>query len=217
MRAILPLLLCCCTTPSNNPGINSVFLEADDATILEFVERFEGESREISALRNEILDALEIQPGDVIADIGAGTGLFEPLFHNAVGADGTVYAVDIAPKMVEYLQHRVDEELLSTVEVIQCTQTSAKLPASSCDIIFICDTYHHFEYPNKSMQDIYRSLKPGGKLCVVDFVRIEGQSRDWILNHVRCGQETVVEEIVNNGFHYLGQCEATGLKENYMI
>ncbi|MBC8370058.1 MAG: methyltransferase domain-containing protein [Planctomycetes bacterium] len=216
MRFILILILLgSCAAP--NSDLNKVFLKADDATIEKFVERFEGESREISSARDQIINALGLSEGMAVADIGAGTGLFEPLIHNAVGENGIVYAIDIAPKMVDYLKKRVNDENLSTVEVIQCTATQTFLAKESCDLVFICDTYHHFEYPAASLADIKRSLKPGGRLAIVDFHRIEGESRDWILSHVRCGQSTVIKEVLDAGFTLMESPKIDGLKENYLL
>lgn len=199
------------------PGINEVFLDADDATIKKLVVRFEGESREIFAARNEIMAALRVTAGMAVGDVGAGTGLFEPLLSEAVGSNGKVYAVDLAPKMIEHLHRRIQEEKLSNVEVVQCTQITTELPTNSCDLIFICDTYHHFEHPQKTLADIKRALRPGGRLVIVDFYRKEGESRDWVMNHVRCGLATVVKEIIIAGFSPLENPKIEGLKENYAI
>jgi SAM-dependent methyltransferase len=216
----LILLAACASCDSAGPpptDINKVFVEADDATIKKFVGLFEGEAREISVAREEITAALGLSAGMTIGDIGAGTGLFEPIFNETVGLEGKVYAVDLAPKMVEHLNKRIKEENLSTVEAIQCTSTNTNLPANSCDLIFVCDTYHHFEHPQQTLADIKRALKPNGRLVIVDFYRIEGESRDWVMSHVRCGLETVIEETTLSGFTFLKNHDIDGLKENYLI
>jgi tRNA A58 N-methylase Trm61 len=93
---------------SVKPGINARYL-APDMKIEEWVERFEGESREIFVARQAITEAVQLKPGATIADIGAGTGLFTALFAQQVGAEGQVYAVDIAPKFVAHLRDRAAE------------------------------------------------------------------------------------------------------------
>lgn len=202
---------------SVKPGINEPFLEASDEDIQEFVELFEGESREIFTARENILAALDLKPGQAIGDIGAGTGLFEPLFQESVGDGGKVYAVDLSPKMIEHLQKRVAEEDLKQVEVVACTETTTGLAAGSVDVLFICDTYHHFEYPTQTLASLYETLRPGGTLAVVDFERIEGVSRKWILNHMRAGKEVFREEIEAAGFEFLAEPAIEGLSENYML
>src|SRR5947209_3814252 len=81
-----------------------------------------------------------------------------------------------------------DKGLQNIVGVV-CTADSVKLPPGSVDLVFICDTYHHFEYPRRTMASIHQALKPAGQLVLVDFKRIPGVSREWVLGHVRAGQE----------------------------
>jgi predicted methyltransferase len=83
-------------------------------------------------------------------------------------------------------------------------------------LVFICDTYHHFEFPFKTMASIHEALRPGGQVIVIDFHRIEGKSREWVLGHVRAGQEVVVKEITQSGIKMVGE-EKLPLKENYFV
>lgn len=223
-RLLLSLLLlaslvpaCATVEQSVKPGINDPFLGATDADIAEFVGIFEGESREIAAAQKGILAALDLKPGMAIADIGAGTGLYEPAFSKAVGADGVVYAVDLAPKMLEHLSRRVQVENLDNVQVRPCTETDCGLEPGSVDLVYICDTYHHFEYPMTTMESIRKALRPGGTLAIVDFDRIEGVSRPWILKHMRAGKEVFLKEIEDAGFVLVDEPVIEGLEENYLL
>jgi SAM-dependent methyltransferase len=90
------------------------------------------------------------------------------------------------------------------------------LPANSIDVAFISDTYHHFEFPLKTMQSIHRALRPGGRVIIVDFRRIPGVSSEWVMNHVRAGQEVVEEEITQAGFRKVREAEGL-LQENYLV
>jgi FkbM family methyltransferase len=197
---------------SVRPGINKPFENPD---VKDFVGKFEVESREIFTQRKEIVAACKIKPDIVVADIGAGTGLFTRLFAKEVGHKGKVYAVDIAPKFVAHIERTSKEAEIKNVVGVVCTAQSAKLPPNSIDLAFICDTYHHFEFPLKTMASIHEALRPGGQVIVIDFHRIEGKSREWVLSHVRAGQKTVTEEIVSSGFKKVG--EEKLLKENYMV
>lgn len=198
---------------SVRPGINDTFR---DPNVSEFQGRFEVESREVYAARQKIIDACQLKSGTVIGDVGAGTGLFTRLFVRAIGADGHVIAVDISQKFLDHVQSTCREAGYKNVQTLLCKADSTELPVESIDLAFICDTYHHFEFPLKTMASIHRALKPNGRVIVVDFKRIEGESSDWTLNHVRAGQEVVEAEIVQSGFKKSGERKDL-LKENYFL
>lgn len=198
---------------SVKPGINDSFRDPD---VKECVGRFEVESREIFAHRQDILKACQIKRGETVADIGAGTGLFTRMFSDAVGPQGRVVAVEISKKFIDHIQKTCSEAGQRNVQTLLCTADSTNLPPNSVDFAFICDTYHHFEFPQKTMASLFRAVKPGGRLVVVDFRRIEGQSSNWVLNHVRGGQDVFEKEITAAGFKKVRE-EAALLKENYFI
>jgi ubiquinone/menaquinone biosynthesis C-methylase UbiE/intracellular sulfur oxidation DsrE/DsrF family protein len=198
---------------SVKPGINDSFKNPD---IGDFVGKFEVESREVYHLREAILAACRIEPGQTVADIGAGTGLYTRMFSNAVGKDGRVIAVDITPKFLSHIEATCRAEDLKNVQTLLCGAETTNLAPESVDVAFICDTYHHFEFPLKTMTSLHKALKPGGRVIVVDFRRVEGESTPWVLNHVRAGQEVVESEIKECGFRKVG--ERKGLfKENYFV
>ncbi len=201
---------------SVRPGINEGFLNPK-LEVPVWINRFEVEAREIFLARNQILKAVGLSAGEVIADIGAGTGLFMPLFAEAVGEDGAVIAVDLSEPFVKHLRGRAKKLGLDNVTVVQCSEDSVGLEENSIDVAFICDTYHHFEYPIASLASIRDALKPGGRLVVIDFERIEGESRQWTLDHVRAGKETFSSEIASAGFERLKELQVPGLKENYFL
>ncbi len=199
------------------PGLNQRFLAPDGMTVEQAVATFEGESREIAVERRAIVAALQLRPGMSVADIGAGTGLFLTPFAEAVGPTGKVYAVDIAPRFVEHLRARALAEGLDSAEVVLCTERSAELPARSVDLAFVCDTYHHFEYPRSTLASLRHAIRPGGALVVIDFERIPGVSSDWILGHVRAGRDIFRAEIEAAGFDYVEELNIGGLEENYAL
>jgi ubiquinone/menaquinone biosynthesis C-methylase UbiE len=150
-----------------------------------------------------------------VADVGAGTGAFTVRLARTVGDSGKVYAVDIVPEFLKHINSVCKTEKINNVTGVLCTPTSVKLPAVSVDFVFICDAYHHFEYPLKTMHSIHQALRPHGRVLLVDFKRIKGVSSDWIMGHVRAGQETVTKEITSSGFRLLG--EPLKLQENYCL
>jgi len=201
---------------SVRPGVNERFL-AEDLDVGHFVEIFEGESREVSVQRERIVESLALSPGMTVADIGAGTGLFLPDFDREVGAEGRVYAVEISPKFLAHLRERAQREKLARVEVVKGLEDSVALPAASVDLAFVCDTYHHFEYPRSTLASLYSAIRPGGSLVVLDFERIPGESSDWVLEHLRAGKEVFRREIESAGFRFEREVKVEGLKENYVI
>jgi SAM-dependent methyltransferase len=201
---------------SVKPGINDSFL-GEDVDVQDFVERFETESREVARERDTILAAVALEPGLAVADIGAGTGLFLEPMSRAVGARGAVFAVDIAPAMVAHLRERAANEDLGNVSVVLCDERSSRLQPNSVDRVLICDTYHHFEYPRTTLASIVRALRPGGLLVVVDFERIPGVTRPWLLEHVRAGKSVFRAEIEAAGFEFQDEFSAPGLDENYVL
>jgi SAM-dependent methyltransferase len=199
---------------SVRPGINESYLRPDlDPT--QWVERFENEGREVFDHRHQIVQAARVRPGIHVADIGSGTGLFVPLFAEAVGPRGKVYAVDIVPAFLDLIETRVDEAGIRNVETVLCTERSVELPANSIDLAFLCDVYHHFEFPQSSLASIHRALRRNGELFLVEFKRIPGVSSDWILDHVRAGQEVFEAEIESAGFEKVEEFDF--LQENYLV
>jgi len=146
MRGFLLLLLLplftACAGESVRPGINDAYY--DQPSVAMWEGRFEVESREIWTQRERIVDEVEVFRGAAIADVGCGTGFMSRLFAGRVGPLGHVYAVDLMPYFVDHVSRFAAREGLGNLTAIQCTERSVALPPSSVDIVFICDTYHHF-------------------------------------------------------------------------
>lgn len=198
---------------SVKPGINDAFKNPD---VEKYKGTFEGESREVYVHREQLIAACGLKPGMVVADVGAGTGLHTRLFAKAVGEEGQVYAVDISPKFLEHIQKTSREAKLKNVTPVLCNEDAVDLPKGAVDVAFVCDTYHHFEFPERTLASLRRAIKPGGKLVIVDFKRIEGVSSAWTLNHVRAGQEVVEKEISAAGFKKTDEVKDL-LKDNYLV
>jgi ubiquinone/menaquinone biosynthesis C-methylase UbiE len=220
MKRLTPALLLLCTVclaqeASVKPGINDKFLDPK-LKVEEWTEKFETESREIFLQREKIVAALELKPGMKMADIGAGTGLFTLPFSQAVGDTGKVYAVEIAKNFLEHIKARALKANVANVEAILCNERSVELPETSVDLAFICDVYHHFEFPKASLATLQKAIKPGGHLVLIDFKRIPGVSSDFIMGHVRAGQEVFEAEVTAAGFEKISEVSDL-LKENYFV
>lgn len=182
---------------SVNPGINDSFNDQSAEDVSTFVERFEKEGREVYDQREQIVEYCKLRPAMAIADVGAGTGLFTRMMSPRVGK---LYAVDISEPFLTHINEGCEKDGVKNVETVLCTEDSVNLPADSVDLVFICDTYHHFEFPYRTMRSIHKALRSGGEVVLVEFDRIEGESSEWILKHLRADRETFTSEIEMAGF-----------------
>ena len=130
---------------------------------LERPERDEEEHTEV------LVEQLRIKPGQVIADIGAGTGYFSRRLAKKTGPHGKVLAVDIQSEMLELLQKNMTAAGLTNVQSVLGTVTDPKLPAAAADLVLLVDVYHEFDFPFEMMQGILRGLKAGGRVVFVEF------------------------------------------------
>jgi len=205
------------TDPKKVPaGINVRF--RDPALNVDtWLDRFEVESREVYAGREAVLRACAVAPGEEIADVGAGTGFYSRLFAKATGWDGWVYAVDIAPRFLQHIAERATADGIENLTCVLGTDASIRLPPNSLDLVFVCDTYHHFEDPPAMLASIRRALRPGGRLILIDFERIPGKSREFILGHVRAGKQVFRAEVEQAGFVFDEEIEMKDFEENYLL
>lgn len=128
----------------------------------------EGESRDAWQYPDRVIAELAIQPGQHIADLGAGGGYFTFRLADAVGNTGKVYAVDIDPDMTAYLQQRAAKDGYRNVVVILAAPSDPRLPENGVDLIFTCDTYHHLEHRTAYFARLRKALRPGGRVAIID-------------------------------------------------
>jgi len=197
-----------------DPKINEPFKKPD---VKAYIKRFESDDREPYAKRHEIVAALGLTPGMTVADVGAGTGFYTRSFAKKVGSTGKVYAVDIAPRFLEHIAADAKKRGQTHVMTVLGSQDTTNLPRESVDLVFLCDVYHHLEKPERTLASIRRALKPGGELVVVDFDRVEGRSSEFVLKHVRAGQDVFRKEIEMAGFRWISTPNPPSLKENFFL
>ena len=130
---------------------------------LERPERGEEEGTDL------LLQRLPIRAGDVVADIGAGTGYFTRRLAKVVGPRGEVLAVDIQPEMLDLLTNKMAELKIKNVKPILGTITDPKLPLNRVDLVLLVDVYHEFSHPFEMMENISKSLRSGGRVVFVEF------------------------------------------------
>jgi predicted methyltransferase len=119
----------------------------------------------------EVVKALGLKKGMVVADLGAGTGYFMPYLVAAVGDEGTVFAVEPEPKLVEHLRVRAEMAEAANVVPILASLDNPRLPPSSVDVVLIVDTFHHIDDRLAYMRRLRRALKRGGRIVIVDWFK----------------------------------------------
>jgi len=129
----------------------------------------ERPEREREEAPTKAIEALDLKPGMVVADIGAGSGYYASRMAKKVGAAGMVYATDIQPGMIELLNRRVAAEGLTNVTTILGAMDDPKLPAKSIDLAIMVDVYHELQQPQVFLQRLKEIFKPGGRLVLVEF------------------------------------------------
>jgi len=189
----------------------------EESNVELWLETMEIGSRELYSARNEVVDAVDLKPGERIADIGAGTGLHTLLFAERVGVEGAVFSVDIEPRFLKLINQRAADNDFTNVTAVLGRDDSITLPEDEVDVVFISDTYNYFEDPEALMKSVHSALKPTGRLIVLDFDISEGQKRTPGNQHVRLGKEAVAAEIESVGFKLEDDVSVPGLTETYML
>jgi FkbM family methyltransferase len=132
------------------------------------IDWLEREEREMEENTTQLLKNLSVKPGMLVADIGAGSGYHSALLSKMVG-NGKVFAVDVEPEMIAYLNARIKQEKLSRIVPVLSTEKNVALPENTVDIILLVDVYHEFSFPYEMALSMRSALKPGGKLVLVEF------------------------------------------------
>jgi ubiquinone/menaquinone biosynthesis C-methylase UbiE len=132
----------------------------------DWLDRPEREKEENPELA---LDVIGIRPGMIVADIGAGTGYMSLRLARRVGPSGKVYANDIQTEMLRRLRQNADKAKLANIETVLGTDVDPKLPAGQLDLILLVDVYHEFSQPQKMLRKIRETLKPGGRLVLLEY------------------------------------------------
>jgi ubiquinone/menaquinone biosynthesis C-methylase UbiE len=116
-----------------------------------------------------LIEALQVRPGSVVAEIGAGGGELTIALAKHVGPDGKIFASELGEDRVKKLRAEVEKSGVSNVQVLEGHETRANLPEGCCDAIFMRSVYHHFGDPSAMNASFFQALKPGGRIAVIDF------------------------------------------------
>ena len=164
-----------------------------------FQESDRDRSRDAWQRPSEVFDAMAVKPRHRVADIGSGSGYFTFRLAARVGAEGKVYAIDIEQKAVDKVLQRKEREKLEQVEAILGESNDPHLP-NDLDSVLIVDSYHEFREFDRMMQAVFRALKPGGRLVIIDGEAPSGRPRTEYHRLHTIPAELVRQELVRNGF-----------------
>lgn len=162
----------------------------------------ERPEREVEEAPTALLEALKIEPGDVVADIGAGSGYFSFRMSKLVGPEGKVLAVDIQPEMLAIMQRKMRRQGITNIELIKGTITDPMLPADSVDLILMVDVYHEFSHPWEMTEAMVQALRPGGRLVFVEY-RLEDPEVPIKLVH-KMSEKQVIKEMEPHPLRWVG-------------
>lgn len=163
-----------------------------------YIGALEDPKRDAYQKPHEILNALNLRPGEMIADIGAGSGYFTFRLAHPVGDKGKVYAVDVSPDMILHINRRIRELKAVNVVSVLADTDDPLLPDQSVNRFFFCDSWHHIENQTKYLSLMKKMLKPGGEIVMIDF-----HKKDLPVGpplQMKIAREDLIKQMENNGF-----------------
>jgi ubiquinone/menaquinone biosynthesis C-methylase UbiE len=176
-------------------GIGKFYMGREIARVMTYLgaswlERPERVKEEEPA---KLLKALDVKPGMVVADVGAGSGYHTFMLSPLVGAKGKVIASDIQQEMLDLITRRQKKLKITNIETVKGTETDPKLPAAGVDLILLVDVYHEFSHPYEMAEKMIAALKPGGRMVFVEF-RLEDEKVPIKLVH-KMSERQVLKEM----------------------
>jgi ubiquinone/menaquinone biosynthesis C-methylase UbiE len=178
-----------------------------------YIAMLEDPARDAYQKPHEVVMSLGIKEGETIADIGAGSGYFSFRLSHHVGAGGRVYAVDINPDMIVYMNRRIRDLDVKNVVTVLAAPDDPLLADHSVDRFFICETWHHIANQTQYLALMKRMLKPGGQVIMIDF-----QKKDLPVgppDAMKIAREDLIRQMTSGGFRL--EKEHTFLPYHYFL
>lgn len=151
----------------------------------------------------EVMDALDLQSGSAVADVGCGDGYFTFHLADRVGPSGRVYAVDIKEDVIQKIRQSAAEKKMPQIIAIVGSPDNPHLASGSLDAILLVKAYHEFSHYDMMVSSFLEALRPGGRLAVIDYIAEPGKPRSEYMEHHRIPPQLVQQEVGRDGFHFL--------------
>jgi ubiquinone/menaquinone biosynthesis C-methylase UbiE len=182
-RLVLLGLACCATpraeqtpvyeirTEHDANGIGKFYMGREIAGVMghQAADWLERPQREDEERTDQLVESLKFREGEIVADIGCGSGYISRKIAAKIGGSGVVHAVDIQQEMLDLLETRMAEFKIRNVKPVLGTNKDPKLPENSCDTMIMVDVYHEFDFPHEMIRNMIRGLKKGGRIVVVEY------------------------------------------------
>ena len=184
-------------------GIGKFYMGREIARVMghQAADWLERPEREQEERPSKLWKMLKVQEGDVVADVGAGSGYHTFKLAELVGAKGKVYAIDIQEEMLDIIRGRMKARKVTNIVPVKGTESDPKLPAASVDMILMVDVYHEFSHPFEMTEAMVKALKPGGRLIFVEF-RLEDPKVPIKVVH-RMSEKQVLKEMEPHPLRYV--------------
>lgn len=165
-------------------------------------------ARDQSMRPGQLLNEMGLKPGMTVADVGTGIGYMLPFLSKRVGPEGHVIGEDIQDDFLAMARQTAENQNLTNVTFVKGTTTDPNLPENGVDIVMVLDAYHHFDYPEKMLAAIHKSLRPDGRLVIVEYYKREtAMPNGRALTHIRLDMPDVIKEVEANHFHLIEEKE----------
>jgi SAM-dependent methyltransferase len=198
----------------------------DNTLGTEWIKRLERPERILGLKFDEVIAALQLKPGDVIADIGAGTGAFTIPFARAVAPSGKALAVDIWPELLDYVRQKAAKENVTTIETVLAARDDPGLPKNQVDIAFFHDVFHNTNDRPGYLRTLVSQLKPGGRIAIVEQEFDDPIAKKWDTPEDRITREQVKGWMASVGFKLKAEFDifegarnpkGTGMPERWFV
>lgn len=177
----------------------------DNTTGTDWIARLERPDRIPGLKIADVVNCLKLKPGDVVADIGAGTGAFSIPFAKAVAPSGRAFAVDIWPELVDYIAAKAQTEAVTNLQGILAARDDPRLPEQQVDLVFFHDVFHNLNDRQGYLKMLATALKPEGRVAIVEQEFDDPIAKKWDLPEDRITREQVAAWMANAGFQKIGE------------
>ena len=191
-----------------------------------WIERLERPNRSPGLRIDDVVASLELKPGDVVADIGAGTGAFSIPFARAVAPSGLVLAQDIWPELLDYIAEKARKGQVGNLQTVLGTGDNPNLPQNQVDLVFFHDVFHNTVDRQGYLETLAYSLKPGGRIAIIEQEFDDPIAKKWDIPEDRITREQVAGWMSGIGFELINTFdifqgennpEGTGMPERWFV